>query len=162
MRKCEHTLAHAHPLAHSHAHPLTPVRTIHRETHTHINLSLSLSIYIYIYIYIILSKPIHSPNHNPKKGPRYNTKYPGGVKDCKAACQNEVARCDAINYSKYALHVVDVQTHAWPISCYSYLQMYTVKRARFVLYHCVTFVIFLNNTAGQDQGRQVPVPAMRW
>ena len=34
-----------------------------------------------------------------KDGPRYDSKYPT-VDECKAACENEVPKCDAINYSE--------------------------------------------------------------
>lgn len=32
--------------------------------------------------------------------PRYNTKY-DTVDECKAACENKVVNCDAVNYSRY-------------------------------------------------------------
>lgn len=37
--------------------------------------------------------------HDRRFGPRYGTTYPGGVNECKLACQNEVTGCDAISYS---------------------------------------------------------------
>ena len=41
-----------------------------------------------------------SANHDLTIGPKYDTKY-ASLAQCKNACQNHVAGCDAINYSKY-------------------------------------------------------------
>jgi len=38
-------------------------------------------------------------NHNARNGPKYDTKYASLVQ-CKNACKDKVAGCDAINYSK--------------------------------------------------------------
>ena len=48
------------------------------------------------------TKHFHSRNYDPANGPKYDSKYPSLVQ-CKNACKNQVAGCDAINYSKYVL-----------------------------------------------------------
>ena len=45
----------------------------------------------------LLTHHIRSANYDGKNGPKYDTAY-SGLKECKAACRDEVAGCDAINF----------------------------------------------------------------
>ena len=61
-----------------------------------------ISVCIHAYVRACLTSKLNRICSANANGPKYDIKYPSVIQ-CKNACKNDVAGCDAINYSKYVV-----------------------------------------------------------